>query len=418
MPWSQNGGGYKGGPGGPWGQGPAGGSTPPDLEQIFRKSQDKLRQAVPGGIGSFSMFVIFLVVAAAVGYFGFTVRVNPDERAVVQRFGKYDRELANGINFRWPYPVEEVTIVPYTRQNRVEVGFSTGAVGPYGTVRGPNHPEESLMLTGDENIVDVNFSVFWNVKDAAAYLFNVRNPGRDPDANANVKAVAESAMREVIGQNDIQPILTKSRQEIEEAVKALIQRMLDNYKAGIQITQVNLQKVDPPSEVISAFRDVQAARADQERARNEAQSYANRVVPEARGKAQQILQDAQGYREQAVAESKGRTERFLKVYEEYKKAPDVTRRRMYLETLERVLGGLDKIIIDEKANAGSVVPYLPLGDIQRPAQVEVSGEIFCYSFSHDRRGHCGRSDPILGLHRRSNAYGDRFAVRRGRKDDQ
>jgi membrane protease subunit HflK len=372
MPWSQNGGGWKGGAGGPWGQGPAGGGTPPpDLEEILRRSQDKLRQAVPGGLGFFGTFLVFLVAAAAAGYFGFTVRVNPDERAVVQRFGKFDRELSNGLNFRWPYPIEEVTIVPYTRQNRVEVGFSTGTGGPYGSLRNPNKPEESLMLTGDENIVDVSFNVFWNVKSAPDYLFNIRNPGNNPDANANVKAVSESAMREVIGKNDIQPILTKSRQEIEEAVKALIQRTLDSYNSGIQVTQVNLQKVDPPAEVIAAFRDVQAARADQERARNEAETYANRVIPEARGEAQQILQAAQGYREQVVAEAKGRTERFLKVYEEYQKAPDVTRRRMYLETLERVLGGMDKIILDEKSGAGGVVPYLPLGDLQRTPQAGV-----------------------------------------------
>jgi modulator of FtsH protease HflK len=368
MPWSQNGGGWKGGAGGPWGQGPGGGSPPPDLEEILRRSQDKLRQAVPGGLGFFGTFAILLLAAASIAYFGFTVRVNPDERAVVQRFGKFDRELSNGLNFRWPYPVEEVTIVPYTRQNRVEVGFSTGVSGPYGSIRNPNKPEESLMLTGDETIVDVNFNVFWNVKNAPAYLFNIRNPGSNPDANANVKAVAESAMREVTGQNDIQPILTKNRQEIEEAVKALIQRTLDSYSSGIQITQVNLQKVDPPADVIAAFRDVQAARADQERARNEAQTYANRVIPEARGEAQRILQAAQGYREQAVAEARGRTERFLKVYEEYKKAPDVTRQRIYLETLERVLGGMDKIILDEKSNAGSVVPYLPLTDLQRSSQ--------------------------------------------------
>ncbi len=369
MPWSQNGGGgWKGGSGGPWGQGSGGGSPPPDLEEILRRSQDKLRQAVPGGLGFFGSFLILLILAAAVAYFGFTVRVNPDERAVVQRFGKFDRELANGINFRWPYPVEEVTVIPYTRQNRVEVGFSTGLTGPYGSIRNPNKPEESLMLTGDENIVDVNFNVFWNVKDASAYLFNVRNPGNNPDANANVKAVSESSMREVIGQNDIQPILTKSRQEIEESVKALIQRTLDSYNSGVQITQVNLQKVDPPADVIAAFRDVQAARADQERARNEAETYANRVIPEARGQAQQILQDAQGYREQTIAESKGRTARFLKVYEEYQKAPDVTRRRMYLETMERVLGGMDKIILDEKANASGVVPYLPLGDLHNSGQ--------------------------------------------------
>ncbi len=369
MPWTQNGGGgWKGGSGGPWGQGPSGGgSPPPDLEEILRRSQDKLRQAVPGGFGVFGTFLILLIAAAAIAYFGFTVRVNPDERAVVQRFGKFDRELSNGLNFRWPYPVEEVTIVPYTRQNRVEVGFSTGTSGPYGPVRNPNKPEESLMLTGDENIVEVIFNVFWNVKDAPAYLFNIRNPGSNPDANANVKAVSESSMREVIGQNDIQPILTKSRQEIEETVKALIQRTLDSYKSGIQITQVNLQKVDPPAQVIEAFRDVQAARADQERARNEAQTHANKVIPEARGQAEAILQDAQGDREQRIAEAKGRTERFLKVYEEYKKAPDVTRRRMYIETMERVLGGMDKTILDGKANAGGVIPFLPLGD-QRTGQ--------------------------------------------------
>ena len=370
MPWNQNsgGGGWKGGPGGPWGQGPSGGGQQPDLEEILRRSQDKLRQAMPGGIGVFGSILIFLVVAAAVGYFGFTVRINPDERGVVQRFGKFDRELYNGLNFRWPYPVEEVTVIPYTRQNRIEIGFSSGGSGAFGQTRAPNRSEESLMLTGDENIVDVNFSVFWNVKDAPAFLFNVRNQGESLDANSNVKAVAEAAMREVIGQNEIQPILTKSRQEIEEAVKGLLQRTLDSYKAGINITQVVLQKVDPPAEVIAAFRDVQAARADQERARNEAEAYANRVIPEARGEAQRILQGAQGYREQAVAEAKGRTDRFLKVYEEYQKAPDVTRRRIYIETLERVLGGMDKLIIDEKTSASGVVPYLPLGDLQRPGQ--------------------------------------------------
>jgi membrane protease subunit HflK len=368
MPWSQNGGGWKGGSGGPWGQGSGSGTPPPDLEEILRRSQDKLRQAVPGGFGFFGTLLVILAVAAGIGYFGFTVRVNPDERGVVQRFGKFDRELGNGINFRWPYPIEEVTVIPYTRQNRVEVGFRTGISGPYGSTRSPDKLEESLMLTGDENIVDVNFNVFWNVKNAPDYLFNVRNPGNNPDANINVKAVAESSMREVIGQNDIQLILTKSRQDIEEAVKALIQKTLDSYKSGIQITQVNLQKVDPPSEVISAFRDVQAARADQERARNEAQTYANRVIPEARGRAQQILQDAQGYREQSVAEANGRTQRFLKVYEEYKKAPDVTRQRMYLETMERVLGGMDKTILDQKAAATGVIPYLPLGNLQHSNQ--------------------------------------------------
>ncbi len=372
MPWNQNGGGWKGGGGGPWGQGPAGGGNggpPPDLEELLRRSQDKLKQAMPGGFGVLGTLVFLFGFLALVGWFGFTVRVNPDERAVVQRFGSFDRELTNGINFRWPYPIEEVDKVPFTRQRQVEIGFNSASSGGgyYGPGRAPNRTEESLMLTGDENIVDANFTVFWTVKDAPAYLFNLRNLANSPDASSNVKAVAESAMREVIGQKDIGSILTKSRQEIEEAVKNLMQRILDSYNAGIQITQVNLQKVDPPAEVIASWRDVQAAKADQERARNEAETYANRVVPEARGEAQRILQDAQGDREKSIAEARGRTERYLKVYDEYQKAPDVTRRRIYLDTLEKVLGSVDKIIIDDKAAGTGIVPYLPLGEIQRPS---------------------------------------------------
>ncbi len=222
-------------------------------------------------------------------------------------------------------------------------------------------PEESLMLTGDENIVDVDFSVFWLVKPNGVgnYLFNIQQP------EGTVKAVAESAMREVVGRSDIQPILTGARQTIETAVQELMQKMLDNYGAGIQITQVQMQKVDPPAQVIDSFRDVQAARADLERAQNEAQTYANRVVPEARGRAAQITQAAEAYREQTVAEAKGQTARFLKVYDEYKKAPDVTRQRMYLETMERLFAGTEKIILDAGAPSG-VVPYLPLNELTRP----------------------------------------------------
>lgn len=227
--------------------------------------------------------------------------------------------------------------------------------------------EESLMLTGDENIVDVDFVVLWRVKDAPAFLFNIQNP------ESTVKDVAESAMREIVGQNDIQPILTRSRQETENQVAALMQRTLDEYRAGVEITQVQLQKVDPPSEVIAAFRDVQAARADEQRLQNEADTYANRVVPEARGDAQRILQTAEAYKQQAVAEAIGRTERFLKVYEEYEKAPDVTRKRMFLETMERVFGNTDKIIIDNSAQGSGVVPYLPLNELNRSQQQGSSG---------------------------------------------
>jgi membrane protease subunit HflK len=368
MPWSsQNGGGgWKGGGGGgPWGQPPSGGQSP-DLEELLKRSQDRLKQAMPGGgmSGGLLAFII-LVGLAFVGFYSFTVSVRPDEQGVVLRFGEFNRQLSPGLNFRWPYPIETVYLPQVTRVNRVEVGMRvtpTTSMFGGGAEVARDVTEESLMLTGDENIVDIDFVVFWRIKDAGAYLFNIQNP------QPTVKDVAESAMREVVGQNNIQPILTKNRRETEEAVRNLMQRTLDGYRAGVDVTQVQLTKVDPPSQVIDAFRDVQAARADQERLQNEADAYANRVVPEARGEAQRILQGAQAYKEQTVAESQGRTDRFLKVYEEYAKAPDVTRRRMFLETMERVMGGTDKIIIDEKAQGTGVVPYLPLNEMRRPQQ--------------------------------------------------
>jgi membrane protease subunit HflK len=235
-------------------------------------------------------------------------------------------------------------------------------------------PEESLMLTGDENIVDVDFAVLWKVKPTGVgdFLFNIQKP------EGTVKAVAESAMREVIGRSDIEPILTGARQTIENAVHELVQKTLDQYGAGIEVQQVQLQKVDPPAQVIDAFRDVQAARADLERSINEAQTYANTVVPEAKGRAAQIQQAAEAYRSQTVAEATGQAARFTKIYDEYKKAPDVTRERMYLETMERVLGGSDKVIVDQGAGGTGVVPYLPLSELgkqgaQQPARAPAQG---------------------------------------------
>ncbi|MBC8050494.1 MAG: FtsH protease activity modulator HflK [Chitinophagales bacterium] len=368
MPWSsQNGGGgWKGGGGGggPWGQGPGGGAggPSPDLEELLKRSQDRLKQAMPGGgLSGLLIAVLLFGGLLAVAIYGFTVRVQPEQIGVVLRFGKFDRTLNPGLNFRWPHPVETVYTPNVTFYNRTEIGFSTAQISNYSgpTTSGSDVPKESLMLTGDENIVDVDFIVLWRIKDAAAFLFNIQ------DAPSTVKAVAESAMREVTGAQDITPILTKSRKETEDAVLALMQKTLDSYGAGVEIQQVNLQKVDPPSQVIDAFRDVQAARADQERLQNEAQGYANKVIPEARGESQKIIQAAQGYREQAVAEATGRTQRFLKVYEEYAKAPEVTRQRIFLETMERVFGNMDKIIIDEKG-AGGVVPYLPLNEVAKP----------------------------------------------------
>jgi membrane protease subunit HflK len=260
-----------------------------------------------------------------------------------------------------PYPVETVLTPKSLQVRKIDVGMRIVDDLRRGTTM-RDVPEESLMLTGDENIVDVDFSVLWRVKPngVGEYLFNIQNP------EGTVKAVAESAMREVIGRSEIQPILTGARQGIEVGVQDLMQKTLDHYGAGILVQQVQMQKVDPPQQVIDAFRDVQAARADLERAQNEAQTYANRVVPEARGRAAQILQGADAYKSQTVAEAVGQTSRFTKIFDEYKKAPDVTRKRMYLETMERVLGGTDKIILDSTGQSGGgVVPYLPLNELTR-----------------------------------------------------
>jgi membrane protease subunit HflK len=360
MPWSNQsgGGGWKGGGGGPWGPRPTGPGQP-DLEQILRRGQDRIRQAMPGGRLSGPLAALLAVVAIClIGFFGFTVRVNPDELGIVLRFGKYVRQLPPGLNFRWPYPIEQVELPKVTRVNRIEIGMrgSSDVRDASSTIR--DVPEESLMLTGDENIVDVDFVVFWQISDAAKFLFNIQNP------EGTVKDVAESAMREIIGQSDIEPILTEARAKTEADAQALMQKTLDSYGAGVLVTQVQLQKVDPPAQVIDAFRDVQAARADQERLQNEAQAYANRIIPEARGEAERILQAAQGYRDQVIALAKGEADRFISVYEQYKNAPDVTRKRIFIETMEKVLGDTDKVIVDSKSGPG-VVPYLPLPEFSK-----------------------------------------------------
>jgi len=375
MPWSnQSGGGGPWGSGsrGPWSSGPQqpGGPRPPDLEEFLRRSQDKLRSWLPGNLGGRGIALITLAAIALWGFSGF-FRVEPDELGVVLRFGKFVREAQPGLNYHLPYPIEAAITPQALRVNKIDIGFDTRR----GTTM-RDVPEESLMLTGDENIVDVDFSVLWKVKPTQVgdYLFNVQNP------EGTVKAVAESAMREVIGQSNIQPILTGARQTIETAVQALLQKTLDDYGAGIQVQQVQLQKVDPPDQVIDSFRDVQAARSDLERLQNEAETYANRVVPEAKGRVSKIVQDAEAYRAQTVADANGQTSRYSQIYDQYKKAPDVTRERMYLETMEHILGGTDKTIIDtgpQSAGPG-VVPYLPLNNLPQersaPAQPQTQAQ--------------------------------------------
>jgi len=357
-PWGTGGG---GGGKGPWGSGPQqSGPSPPDLEEFLRRSQDKLRNVLPGGnLGGKGLALIALAAIAIWGLSGF-FRVEPDELGVVLRFGKYVRDVKPGLNYHLPYPIESVLTPKVTRVNRIDIGLRNVEDLRRGTTT-REVPEESLMLTGDENIVNVDFSVFWLVKPngASEYLFNIQQP------EGTVKAVAESAMREVIGRSTLDEIL--ARQNIEIPVHDLMQSTLDRYGAGVQITQVQLQKVDAPAQVIDAFRDVQAARIDQERAKNEAETYANKVIPEAKGRAAQITQSAEAYRKQTVAEATGASSRFRQIYDEYKKAPEVTRQRMYLETMERLFGGTDKVIVDSTATGG-VVPYLPLDQLMRRPQ--------------------------------------------------
>ena len=361
MAWKNQGGGPWGpGPKGPWGQGPQPvGPRPPDLEDLLRRGQDKIQQILPGGY--FGGMGIALILAAALAIWGLSgfFRVQSEELGVVLRFGKHVRTVQPGLNYHLPYPIETVLLPKALRVNTIPIGISLieDPARRGRTMR--DVPEESLMLTGDENIVDVDFTVLWRIKPDGVgnYLFNIQNP------EGTVKAVAESAMREVIGRSEIQPILTGARTLTENNVQELMQKTLDFYGSGVQITQVQLQKVDPPAQVIDSFRDVQAAQADAQRAQNEAQGYANRVVPEARGRASQILQVAEGYKEQAVAEAKGQSARFEKVYEEYKKAPDVTRQRIYLETMERILGSSEKLVYDGGPSGQGVVPFLPLNEL-------------------------------------------------------
>jgi len=362
-PWGGGGSGGGGGPRGPWGSGPqSGGPTPPDLEDLIRRSQDRLKSYLPGGLGGRGGVLLVVAVIAVWMLSGF-YRVNTDEQGVVLRFGKFVYQTQPGLNYHWPYPIETALTPKVTRVNRTDIGMRLLEDPRRGTSM-RDIPEESLMLTGDENIVDVDVSVFWVIKNASEYLFNVQQP------EGTIKSVAESAIREEIGRNQIQAILTGARQAIETQVQDLIQKALDEYQSGVQITQVQLQKVDPPSQVIDAFRDVQAARADAERLQNEAQAYANRVVPEARGDAARVIQAAEGYRERVVFEARGQADRFVKIYDEYAKAPEVTRRRMYLETMERVFNGMDKVIVDPNTskNGSGIVPYLPLGELGRQSQ--------------------------------------------------
>ncbi|MBL6457307.1 FtsH protease activity modulator HflK [Belnapia sp. T6] len=351
-------------PGGPWGTPPPGppgggrgpGGPGPDLDDLIRRAQDWVQTYLwaPRGGGSGRILAIIAILALGIWAASGIYRVQPDEEGVVLRFGAYNRNATPGLNYHLPWPVETALTPRVTTENLIFIGFRSGDPSLPRAGSGRDVLEESLMLTGDENIIDIDFVVRWRVRDAAEFLFNTRNP------ETTIKSAAESMMREVIGRTPIQPALTEARGQIETQVAQGTQAIMDQYKAGVAITQVQLQKVDPPAAVIEAFRDVQRAAADKERQRNEAEAYRNDIIPRARGEAERMIQEAQGYRDSQEARAKGEATRFVSVLGAYRQAQDITLRRLYLETMEDILRRNPKVIVDDRLQG--LVPFLNLSE--------------------------------------------------------
>lgn len=353
----------------PSGGGGGGGRRPdgdkpqiPDIDDLMRKGQDQLRVLMGGrgnggangsgggGTGGPAFgrgtVIVGLLIAVALWLAASFYTVRPEEKSVELFLGDYSSTGQPGLNFA-PWPVVTAEVIPVTREQTEEIGV------------GGRGGEAGLMLTGDENIVDIDFQVVWNINDPAKYLFNLRDP------RMTIRAVSESAMREIIAQSELAPILNRDRGAIAGRLRDMIQSTLDSYDSGMNVVRVNFDKADPPMEVIDAFREVQAAEQERETLTNQADAYANRVLAGARGEAAQVLEQAEGYRARVVNEAEGEASRFSAVLEEYSKAPEVTRKRLYLETMEEVLGRVDKIILDEQGQGQGVVPYLPLNELRR-----------------------------------------------------
>ena len=344
MSWNNQGGPWQSRGQGPWGGAPGGAPSPNDIEDAIRRLQKNF-SGLPGGWSAKAIVAIVLVLIIAWLGLGTFYTVQPNEIALNLVFGRYTGRSLPGLNTNWPWPVGRVIKVPVQDQQITEVGYRSDGRGDV--------PSESLMLTGDKNIVQVHFRVNWRI-DAAHpeyFVFNVFEP------RETVKSVAESIMREVVGQKTIDGILTSDRRAMEPDARDRMQKVLDSYKIGVRVEQVQLQLVDAPPQVVSAYRDVTAAQQDQQRAINDADTYANRIKPEAQGDAARIVAEAQAYKQQSVLDAKGQTARYDQVYAQYKKAPYVTRERMYLETMEKVLGGMSKTLLDTKAGSAPV-PYI------------------------------------------------------------
>jgi len=348
MPWkNDNGGGWQGGGNrGPWGQGPSGPSgggrkpSPQDFDDLLQRLQDMLRGLLPsGGRGS---WLVPLILVAGFWLYKSLYQVQADETGLVLRFGAYTRAAGPGLHVA-VWPIEQMEMVPVLAEQRLSIGESG---------------DEGLMLTGDQNMVEVKFKVLWKISDPVSFQFNIA------DQNALVQAVAESAMREVVGRTPADEALTSGRLSIQEQVQSIIQTTLDNYNAGIQITGLALENVDPPQKVLDAFEEVQRAQQNQQNLINEAEQYSNQKLREVEGKAAALIEDAKGYKARVVAESQGESQRFVKIYEQYAKAKDVTRQRLFLETMENILSQSNNVIVEGGQGSG-ILPYLPLPEIQK-----------------------------------------------------
>jgi membrane protease subunit HflK len=330
------------------------------MEDVIRKGQERLKNLMPGGSGSYKGIALVvlgaLVIWLATGFF----RVQPNQQAIQLVFGKpYGKPVEPGLHYNLPAPIGDRVVVNVQDQRRTVIGSrGSQAATPY--TRGPRPTStENLMLTGDENIVDIEFAVLWQIKDVFKYAFDVRNP------EENVRAGAEAAMREVIGKSNLQYAQTEGRSRIEQDTKDLLQNILDEYGLGVRISQIQLLRVDPPQEVIAAFRDVQAARADKEKLINEGNTYRNQQLPRAKGEAESIIQRSEAYKAETVARASGDAQRFDQVYEQWAKAKDITTERLYLDMMEEVLRNVNKVLVDKgTTNNGGVLPYLPLPELR------------------------------------------------------
>jgi len=333
-------------------QGSGGGPTPPDFEEI-KKRLRKFKNL--GSSGIIIALVVIVLLWLATGIY----IVNPKEVGVVQRFGEYTRMTQPGPHYHFPYPIETVKKPKVTEIKRIEIGFRTpDAVSTYEESKARSIPKEAMMLTKGENFVDVKFIVQYMIKNAKNYLFNISRPQK------TVKDAAEAAMRDVIGNNVIDAALTERKMEIQQTTKNLLQRILDDYESGINVTAVNLQDVHPPKEVRDAFKDVASAKEDKITFINRAKSFRNEILPQARGKVATILNEARAYKESKVLQAEGESQRFLELWKEYKNARDVTKKRLYLETMQKILDRSSNKLIFSGLAGENMVPYLPLDKLQ------------------------------------------------------